>query len=352
MTEYKLYNFSLGENPIVKEFDIGPYKIKLIDDYDDLGEFLSYNNLPQARSRFVGDEEIWDFTEIENLDQAKPLHTANVYVKKEPNAILSEIEAPAIWDLIQIFSFLSGRSVYTENELNRFHPYKYNRPIVSPRLFVNAANTAWDNRKNLHSENGLRPFSLYLASIRTPEIEAILLLCCISLEIIQNNEWEISSNRSVVNTISNERLSKLIGQLRSLIDQSEIDTELKDNLKNTVASWDSPHSIDKLIQTFENYGIVKIPLENKQLKRIKYINKLRNSVCHQGKLVYPKWINDQNNRKRIAFIVSREIVPYIVRLYIVKKFKLDDCLWEGANIEPLKDYVNDGKWNGIYYDNR
>ena len=47
MTEYKLMNFSLGISPQIRSFEVGPYKINLIENYDDIFPQISENAIVQ-----------------------------------------------------------------------------------------------------------------------------------------------------------------------------------------------------------------------------------------------------------------------------------------------------------------
>ena len=326
MKKYKLYNLFIGDNPIIRNFEIGPYNLEICDNYDDLQK---------------------DFVMSPNTDFA--IHTADISIEKEPRAYLpstwTQAHPPAIWDIVQILSFLSGHSIFTENLKGRFHSIKYNSSVVGEQFIPEALIKAWNNRKKFVNEREMRPFWLYLNMNRTNEAQIVLLIGCICLEIIQEIEWNNINNPAKDSKDSEINiLSILINKIHELIDDSHIDNNLKNKFKGISGKWATTSSVNKLKNLLIKYGIIDDSLYDIQQKRIKYINQLRNSMVHSGDLVLPNWLKGKKEKLNTTLLISTQLIPSIIELYILKKFGLENFLLPTANKFKIQNYIYNGKW--------
>lgn len=176
---------------------------------------------------------------------------------------------------------------------------------------------------------------------RTNELEIILLLGCVSLNIIQNIEY----NKGLINV--SFQLQNLIDNIKHTINKSNVYKELKDSLMSSVGNWGSSSSAETLKYLMIKYGFIDDSISGLTLKRINYINKLRNGIVHQENLEYPKWIQNKEVKKKVAQFISRQIIPSLIEEYLRRKFKLDEIIWPELNRDFIQEYIFHGKWDGV-----
>lgn len=311
-------NLDLGKNPDVRKFSVGLYIIELLNDYDNLQSKLStlYN-------------------------KGQSVTTAIATIEEEPDNLLTIKPTKGIWDLCQILSFLSGHSIFTPNFQNRYHNLKFYDGIVQKYEIPIAADIAWNNRKNFSNISELRPFWLYLNINRTLEAEVILLLGCVSLEIVQNIENGVGSNQKP------HQLDNLLTDIKRLINESDINKDLKNSFAGVVGKWGSKNSSEIFKDLMIKYGFIDDAIKGSPLRRIKFINKLRNSVVHLGKLEYPNWIKNEKIQKKVALFITTQFIPTIIQEYLKRKFKLETFIWVEINKDFVMEYIYDGRWDGV-----
>ncbi len=341
MPVYKLYNLDIGENPIKREFKVGPYEIKLVDDYDKKQKQLSSLAIEMQESEIINGRLTSSIYEIPPK-VGEALITAEVHCNQEPNAKLSSssAELTGIWDLCLIFSYLLGRWVYIEEGKRRFNHINHGLEIVQKFEVVKASYIAWENIENFVREEEIRPLWYYLHMNGTPEVELRLLLGCVALEIIQNNE----TNNSTIDVSS--ELEELINIIIMKIKSSQIEEELKDRLKGTVNQWGKYSSLEKFRKFLINYKIVDNSISESSQNRIKSINRFRNGVVHSGIIKKPKWIKDEKTKMKVAAFYAAQFIPGLIQEYLNRKFGLKDNFdWPKQNFEFLKEYIEKGIWD-------
>lgn len=331
--KYKLKNLNLGENPPIRKFSIGPYNIELCSDYDSKQRQLSDIQKVSSIPKVIDGK-------IKKAKLGKNLITAIVICDNEPDSILSNSSVKGIWDLCQILSYLSGHSVFLPKDQRRYHHIKYKQEIVQRSEIPIAAKIAWNNRRNFSNEKEMRPFWYYLNMNRTQEAEIILLLGCVSLEIIQSIEYDKSS----INI--SPQLQNLINDIKLTINESDVEIELKNSLKSTVGNWGSSSSAESFKYLLIKYGFIENNINGISLKRITGINKLRNGIVHRGEIEYPKWIRDKEVQKKVALFITAQFIPALIEEYLRRKFELNGFIWIEQNESFIQEYIYNGTWNG------
>jgi hypothetical protein len=122
MPTHQLYNLDLGENPAIRTFQVGPFTITLVDDYDNIQKRLSalprvenqFQSLPGGGISFaktyipaiVGEALITATASYEIEGDALLIKEETPPISEEDTKPVNET-APEIWDLCVILSYLN-----------------------------------------------------------------------------------------------------------------------------------------------------------------------------------------------------------------------------------------------------
>ena len=345
MTEYKLMNFSLGISPQIRSFEVGPYKINLIENYDDIFPQISENAIVQKSIRLDSTGVTTEKIEKEGTCGTKVI-TAFVHcMVQEEIAMLnsdfsSETQQKSIWDLCLILTYITGRRVFLHSDERRYNHIKHGNPIVEDHEIIEAIQTAWNNRCSFSNEKEKAPFWYFLSMKDTAEAQLKLLCGSVSLEIIQNIE-------SVQDKISdNKALTDLLKKIDTVIVKSDVDKELKDKFKSTVGNWGSANAQIKFKDFLTSYEIIEKDIKETPLKRVRFVFDMRNGIAHAGGLRKPKWVSTDKYKCRTSLFIASAFIPLIVEEYINRKFKINGLKWPLQNITLLKEYIYKGSWHG------
>lgn len=338
-------NFSLGNNPPQRSFEVGNYTITLVDNYDEIISQISEKRTEQENivlnSQGLTTEKV-EHKEIYGI----PVITAVVKCEEpEENSQLDsdfggESETTGIWDLCLILTYITGRRVFLPEEKQRYSHIKHGEPIVECHEMVSAIQTAWENRKSFSSEIEKRPFWYFLSMKDSSEAQIRLLCGSVSLEIIQSIEYEEEKKEL------SEPMSKLLEDIKNVIQESGIEKDVKGNLKSAVGRWGSSNAQTKFKLFLEKYGIITKDISDIPLKRVRGVFNMRNGIAHEGVLRKPNWIDSDEFKVRTALFIASAFIPLIVEEYINRKFGITHLTWPAQNMLLLKDYIYKGYWMG------
>lgn len=345
MTTYNLMNFSLGIAPQIRSFEVGPYKIDLVENYDDIITQISENAIVQESIRLDSTGVTTEVIERDGTCGTK-LITATVLCKaQEEVAILdsdfsSDTQQKCIWDLCLILTYITGRRVFLPCEDRRYNHTKHGEPIVENHEIIKATQTAWKNRCSFSNEKEKAPFWYFLSMKDTAEAQLRLLCGSVSLEIIQN----IESVQDKAN--DNEALTDLLKEIDTNIENSNIDKELKNKFRSTIGNWGSANAQTKFKNFLTSYGIIEKDIKDTPLKRVRFVFNMRNGISHVGELRKPQWVSVDEYKCRTSLFIASAFIPLIVEEYINRKFKINEFQWPSQNITLLNEYIYKGTWHG------
>ena len=368
MPAYQLYNLDLGENPAIRTFQVGPFTIALVNDYDDIQKHLSA--LPSEENKF--DSSSGSIIRTKTYRPAivgEALITATASCDIEGDALLIKDETssspeedallstdltptisdgdtkpvnettPEIWDLCVIFSYLTGRRVYTEDEKRRFSHIHHGFGVVQPSDIIKAANRAWDNRSNFNTYEKLIPLWLYLHINDTSEIQLKLLIGCVILELITNLEVTFTSNIP-------DELKNCIDVVKKTIQNSSLAKDTKGKFTSTVSHWGEKSLNEAFRELFFNYDLTPMTVTGDMKKRVDAISSYRNSIVHAGKLKELDWIKNSSKKKYLPFFYGGQFNVALIQEYINRKLGIDtDFYWPMQSHDNLKEYLETGFWN-------
>lgn len=334
--KYELINLTLDNRPPVRDFTVGPYKIQLVENYDELHPNMPASGKIRKGYRITEGRTEW-YDELIESKAGQGIVTATAECDDEPADVLASGNDRGIWDLCLILSYLSGRHVYIPAEARRYHPNNHGMPVVPLRQLPQAAAIAWDNRHNFSSVEQIRPLWYYRHTIGTSDAEVKLLLSCVSVEIIQRIDGRVLSVSQEAELPAG--LQELLNELRTVIDGSKIPLELKNTFKSTVGNWGRSNNVQVFQNLLINYGIIDKDISGVPLDRVHGINRMRNDIVHKGVLRLPKWVGSPTIQNKVVRFVSNRFMPALVCDYLNRKFGLGSFDWVKRNNQILREYI-------------
>ena len=312
MKTVDLFNLYVDEprpDPPWSEYEIGGLTVRLTDDYDS-----KVAQLARPAIRVV------DGTGVKRLPPHRSTWQATATVSwkdsVEKSVLLDEeCDDEGLWDLCNLLTFITGRSVVTAEYKGRYRPDIYGDSYAAiPIETLKAAALAWQNRENLVSRNLHIALILYNEAMNANLLQARAALYYTALNIILDNHKTTyeKTNKGVRRRLKNE-ISKVLNRFEETEklqpDQAE---RYKRLLKDRIDR--GPTSKDKLLSLLQSLEVVDPSPTLSQDKRVYDVDQVRNSLVHTGQ---PK-INglDNNQAKRYTANIAANVVPEIMRIVI------------------------------------
>lgn len=336
--KYDLMNLDLGARPLWREFEVGPYRIVLVPNYED--RQLELSSL--QGKRIILDEQFQPSEEeiIKEAKAGKNSVTATAECADETEALLWAKAELGIYDLCSILSYLTGRNVFLPQDERRYSQIVHGHNVVCDWEVPRAAQLAWSNRANFRSEREKRPLWLYLNLISISDAEVTALLGCVALEIIQ----EVDASQAEAPPPG---FCELINKLRSDIDQSDIsDEDLKNRLKSAVGKWGINSAQEKFKSLLAKYSLAESDLCGLPLKRVRGIWDMRNRIAHNGEFADPKWVDEIACKKTVQVFIAARLIPALVMDYLNRRFGLLCLDRVRRNSGIIREYIYHGTHEG------
>lgn len=332
---YELMNLNLGKMPSEREFNVGPYRITLVRDYDKLQSELSELIRLEWKLNSLDEEPILHPAKV-----GKSAITAEVDCDDEPDAVLADGKEPGIGDLCLILSYVTARRVFLPDDERMYNHINHGYHLVHFHEIPAAAKVAWRNRERFSSEKEMRPLWYYLCMNETPIRDIKVLLGCVSLEIIQR----LGENRSSV--APGKELTDLIKAITNNISESDVPDQLKRDLTSAVGNWGATNAKQAFKDMLINYGLIEPDISGVPLQRVEGIYKMRNAIVHEGRLGLPNWIEDETMRARVTAFVAVKFIPALVQEYLNRKFQLHCFDRVQLRKKIITEYIYNGTSNG------
>jgi hypothetical protein len=341
---YRLMNLDLGPNPLWREFGVGPYKIALVSNYDELQQELSSLRKETWPLNIVDDQRIEPRIVAEEK-AGKTSITATVECDNEPEAVLTSGGEKGIWDLCLILSYLSGRNVFLPEDERRYQHIVHGFEVVRTWEMPKAAEIAWSNKTNFRSQKQMKPLWYFLNLNSSADADVKALLGCVALEIIQTVEDD--GLREPLPT----GFETLIAKVKEEIEESEIhDNDLKNRLKSAVGMWGPKNAQEKFKNLLTKYEMVDRSLNGIPAQRVRCIWEMRNRFAHEGEFADPKWIDEVERKRNVQIYIAARIIPALVMEYLNRKFGLMQLDLVRRNSGIIKEYIYKGTHEGLVID--
>ena len=312
MKKVDLFNLYVDEprpDPPWSEYEIGGLTVRLTDDYD-----AKVPQLAKPAKWVITEKEAKRLPPHKGTWQA----TATVSWKDsvEKSILLDkECDDDGLWDLCNLLTFITGRSVVTPEYKDRYRPDIYGDSYAAiPIETLKAAALAWQHRENLVSKNLHIALLLYNEAMNANLLQARAALYYTALNIILDNHkmtYE-KTEKGIRKKLKNE-ISKVLNRFE---ETEELQPDQAERYKRLLRGQidRGPASKDKLLSLLQSLEIVDPSPTPNQDKRVYDVDQVRNSLVHKGR---PK-INglDDEQAKRYTANIAANVVPEIIRIVI------------------------------------
>ena len=343
METVDLFNLYIDESrPDIpwSEYKIGNLTVRLTDDYDS-----KVSRLPKPATRTI------NATGLQRLPAQKGTWQATATVSwkgaGEKSILLDKIaDDGGRWDLCNLLTFITGRSVVTEEYQERYRPDIYGDSYaVIPIETLPAAALAWQNRECLVSENLHIALHLYNEAMNANLLQSRAALYYTALDII------LSKHKIDFNKVSKSIRKKLKNEISDVLTKTtELQPDQVERYKNLIHSQidQGRTSLDKLFSLLKTLEIIDPSPTSDQKTRVRYINQVRNRLIHAGQ---PKLHGlDDEQSKRYTVNIAASVVPELIRIVIGHHlgFRSDGF---GAYCQIKDDLINFFQ-NGVFREQR
>ena len=350
MRKIELYNLHIGSprpSGNLSNGLIGPFTVKVVDDYEDQIEKLS-KKPSKTTDLFTGDVTYkpgspggWTVTAVAEFDENSE-NEKSILLRKEDSD-------NGLWDLCEILTFLTGRRVVTEESRDRYNPNMYGERACIDAETLKAASIAWNNRQTLKDKKIVYSL-LYFNEILSQNSVQFMALCNTSLNIILD---ELVDEKDKVDKRTRKSLKADIDKV--IFESDLLTTEQKKAYSNLIGGkigQGTSSLVGKLKDLLVQYEIVEEPSDVEEPsntvveKRIKYINAVRNRLTHAGKLPDLKGLTPEQSDRYSINIVGG-IVPELCRLVIGRQFGFTKTTAGSLcqYTDTLQKFFEDGIWN-------
>ena len=309
MKTVDLFNLYMGDSrpgPSWSESSIGCLKVRLSDDYND-----KVSQLPQPPMLTL------DETGLQRSSAKTGTWHATATVSWEgagENSILLDKVADdgGLWDLCNLFTFLTGRNVAIKKYRERVRPDGYGDYAVAQIETLRAAALAWQNRESLVSKNLHFALLLYNQAMNTNILQLRAASYCTALNII------LDQHEMVYEKVSKPIRKKLKNEINDVLTKTKgLQPDQVERYRNLLHGQidRGPSLLDKLFALLQSLEIIDPSPTHGQKTRVQYVDRVRNILTHTGRIPDLKGLDDEQSKRYTANIVAA-VVPEIIRIVI------------------------------------
>ena len=304
---FNLYIDELRPDVPWSEYKIGSLKVRLTDDYDS-----KVSRLPKPATKTITATGLQRSPAQKGTWQA----TATVSWKGpgEKSILLDKVaDDGGLWDLCNLLTFMTGRSVVTGEYQERYRPDIYGDCYaVTPIETLPAAAHVWQNRECLVSKNLHIVLHLYNEAMNANLLQSRAALYCTALNII------LDQHEMVYEKVSKPIRKKLKREISDLLTKTTgLQPDQVERYRNLLYGQidRGPSLLDKLFSLLESLEIIDPSPTPDQKTRVQYVDRVRNVLTHTGRIPNLKELDDEQSERYTVNIVAA-VVPKLIRIVI------------------------------------
>lgn len=277
-----------------------------------------------------------------------------------------ELKREYIYDVTLVLSFLTGRRVYLENEIDRFsNKFYIDSPVIVNSLLFQQITIS--NIKKI-AEFGLD--TQFFNTVQSYSINDLLSLtsyCNSTLDKLftgwakQNkktkfeNQKHLNSLRDLAyENVLNSFAAKVKMIFLNILFKSNIENRIIEDIKARIRIDTSPSAFCKLKLFLKYYSLYPEEDTDENNEKLKWLNRIRNSVAHSGDL--PKdnqisWMTRSEITTNITFLMLSITQWYFAYVILdIKNYRLDETQKDIKNYFITGKFRNKDIFNETYND--
>jgi hypothetical protein len=326
---------------------IGPFRVKLIDDYPTAAARVSQSG--KVKVEFAPDDSgqlqkhihripatigEWVVCAAAECDDASGEQSI---LGRDP------IDDHGVFDLCQLLTFITGRTVTTEEFADRHNPKTKGESFCPPELTLPVAAQAWSNRTALLSKKCQYALLSHNSAFDTWGLQGLASYYNTALNVLLD-QWDIATT-SVAKAVR----EALRTRVQDAVDVTqELANELREPYKAILGArvMQGPFSlIDELIALLKDLALVPASPSADVSRRIQFVNAVRNKLTHSGQIPELKGM-DRGQSDRYCMTIVGGIVPEINRQALGRLlgFSADTHVWLAQERKALQRFFAEGVW--------
>lgn len=290
MKEFKIYNFN-HKFPLNKTFEVGPFIIEVTKLHiENLKKLKSYGaveltlTLEEDRAKRVVNKK--EKLSGETVEAAiVKIQEDKITASKLYNDIAGRM---CVDDLCLLLSFLTGRSVFLEDEILDDHSRHYKLAPID--IFsVQTLIVAWDRIESIPAADLNAAFYNLILATQSSEYHSLVSYSSSVLNVIYEN-WNSKLEKTIHfdKKFKNDFVRKANDTLKPLIDTVTIPNTIKSDIdvrfNGTILGLLTPSAVFKIKQLLVGCDLYPEDDDSELSKRVQWLNWVRNAVAHRGDL--------------------------------------------------------------------
>ncbi|MBM9606254.1 hypothetical protein [Desulfopila inferna] len=265
-----------------------------------------------------------------------------------------ELERGYIYDVTLVLSFLTGRRVYLENEMDRYsNKFYIDGPVTINSLLFRQITIS--NIKKIADYGLDTQFFNTVQSYSINDLLSLTSYCNSSLDKLftgwaKQNKKTKFENQKYLNSLRDSAYESVLKSLASkvkviflkLLFDSNIENRITEDIKARIRIDTSPSALYKLKEFLKFYSLYPEEDSDENNEKLKWLNRIRNSVAHSGDLPRDNqisWMTRSEITTNITFLMLSIIQWYFAYVILeIKNHRLDETQNE------IKNYFITGKF--------
>lgn len=277
-----------------------------------------------------------------------------------------ELNRNYINDITLVLSFLTGRRVYLEDEIDQYSSKFYlDGPVSSNHLIYNQIK--YENIQKIQKLDLDTQFFNTVQSYTINDLLSLTAYCNSTLDKLytkwaKKHEKTTFEKSKLLNSLREKAYEHVVNSLSSKIKikflqflkNEKVDSVVIEDIKARIRIDNSPSAIYKLKAFLKHYDLYPQEDNNDNHIKLKWLNKIRNSVAHKGNL--PKdnkisWMTRSEITTNITFLMLSIIQWYFAKVILeIDNHRLDETQKDIKNYFVTGKFRNKDIFNETYED--
>ncbi|NOT15287.1 MAG: hypothetical protein HOP21_06850 [Methylotenera sp.] len=346
----KLFNFDHGLSKPTT-INIGPYQIQVSDFH-----CKNLQLLPKRVSRTYTLNEELKRVVIENGSvRGEFVETAAFTCSSQSSSTLfnHDIEIPQDYDLILVLSFLTGRQVYFEKDLDGDPRRSYAERVIDSFDFERLPNDLWQ-KLSIVSDLGLADAMYCIVNAaQAPELigrgayvnaafDSIYTAWASAAEKTKYENLPLidTAATKIINKIDNIVWNRARNLILKHFPLEGVSQDITADISARFRTLRSPSPVLKMtsfLQTFDYFPLNPTPEQN---KRLKLLNTVRNGIAHNGTIRTDKNLGYEVSLRVAATVVL--ITQQISEVYLAKEILGIKSFSIESMLKDIRNFFDEG----------
>lgn len=337
----QLFNFDHALS-VPTTFEIGPFVISVTAEH-----CSNLERLPRRASQRY--EHGANFARTVTYDPAKRgefLPTAVVTWpthEKIPSSVLfPDVPGPdAAYDLVMLLSFLTGRRVYLDDDLDWDPRRAYGERILVGSDLVCFANLAWDKLPEVASRGLSAALSCLVQAAQSPDLIGWGAYVNAALDSIVTS-WASANGKTKFQDVS--LIKKARTTIEAALTELGVCPESVNDIISRFNSISSPSALTKTKWFLESCGLFPETPTEDEIGRLRRLNTVRNAIAHSGTVRIEQGLGAEKSFSIAGTVIL--LSQEVAELHLTRDLFGIETHSTDASIKTIKAFFGEGTFRG------